>query len=57
MTAAFEAQISELLEQTLIPDTAVVRTATTAIKRELKRPATMVVLLKILIGHPVEGVR
>jgi hypothetical protein len=52
----FERQIASILEQALHHNTEDVKQATASIKRELKRPATMIVLLKLLTTSENAGV-
>ena len=53
-----EGRITNLFEALLatVPDNAVIKAATKALNRELKRPASMVVMLKLMQTHAQPGV-
>lgn len=52
----FEQKIVSLLEGACTPDTQVVKQATKQLKKDLKRPATMIVLMKLVANHPETAV-
>jgi hypothetical protein len=52
-----EQRIVSLLEQTCIPDTETVKRATKQLRKDLKRPAVMIVLTKLFSTHPEAAVR